>query len=74
MKQKKSLVTFTLRLPRDFAGQIQQHAEAVRMSMNAWVLRAIDMALVSAHDTLPSGQIAQRSAEQATQSTEGVLK
>lgn len=45
MKQKEPPATFTLRLPRDLGGQIQHRANAARMSMNAWVLRAIDMAL-----------------------------
>ena len=47
MKQKEPPATFTLRLPRDLGGQIQKRADATRMSMNAWVLRAIDMALAN---------------------------
>lgn len=50
MKQKGSPATFTLRLPRDLGGQIQHRADAARMSMNAWVLRAIDMALANVNN------------------------
>ena len=58
MEQKESAVTFTLRLPRDLHDQLQQRASVERMSINTWVLRAIDAALVSSAPLrLPSQEV-----------------
>lgn len=53
MKQRETPATFTLRLPRALSGQVQQHANAARMSMNSWVLRAIDVALAGDEGGMP---------------------
>jgi predicted HicB family RNase H-like nuclease len=45
MKHREPSATFTLRLPRALSAQVQHHANVARMSMNTWVLRAIDAAL-----------------------------
>jgi predicted HicB family RNase H-like nuclease len=51
MDQEKSPVTFTLRLPYDLHGDLQQRASAERMSINTLVLRAIDAALANGENT-----------------------
>jgi predicted HicB family RNase H-like nuclease len=47
MSQRKPPATFTLRIPRDLGVQVRHNAEAARMSMNTWVLCAIDQALAT---------------------------
>jgi predicted HicB family RNase H-like nuclease len=50
LNQEKSSATFTLRLPRDLHDRLQQCASAGRMSINTWILRAIDAALTKADE------------------------